>query len=173
MRNKYRILSAFVLIITLFALIIACSKDVASPKVGSVAPDFVIKDASGKSLQLSDLRGTVILLNFWATWCPPCQQEVPSLSRLNAAMSGKGFRMITVSIDEGGSAAVESFFRVTGYRLPTLLDSDGKIGKMYGITGVPETFVIDRQGVIRKKVVGPFSWDDPSMISYLSELQKR
>jgi len=88
-------------------------------------------------------------------------------------MTGKGFRILTVSIDEGGSKAVESFFQRTGYRLPTLLDSDGTVGKMYGITGVPETFILDRQGVVRKKVLGPLTWDDPSVISYLLELQKR
>jgi hypothetical protein len=88
-------------------------------------------------------------------------------------MAGKGFRMLTVSIDEGGSNAVESYFRMTGYRLPTIPDPGGRVGKLYGITGVPETFILDRQGVIRKKVVGPFAWDDPSVINYLMELQKR
>lgn len=173
MRRKYRSFPTLVLIISVFVLLAACSKEVTPPKEGSTAPDFIIRDASGKSLQLSDLRGTVVLLNFWATWCPPCQEEVPALSRLNAAMSGKGFRMLAVSIDEGGSDAVESFFRKTGYRLPTFLDPGSKIGKMYGITGVPETFIIDPQGIIRRKVVGPLSWDDPSVISYLSKLQKR
>jgi peroxiredoxin len=173
MRKNFRSFLILILLSSLFAMVTACSKEGTVPKIGIVAPDFLLKDLSGQPVQLSALRGTVVLLNFWATWCPPCQEEVPSLSRLNALMTGKGFRMLTVSIDEGGSNAVESFFRVTGYRLPTLLDPDGRVGKIYGITGVPETFILDRQGVIRKKVVGPFAWDDPSVISYLSELQKR
>jgi len=173
MRKYFRCFLILLLTSSLLALVTACSKEGPAPHVGTVAPDFSLKDLSGKSVHLSELRGEVVLLNFWATWCPPCQEEVPSLSRLNAAMTGKGFRMLTVSIDDGGSKAVESFFQRTGYRLPTLLDSDGTVGKMYGITGVPETFILDRQGVVRKKVVGPLTWDAPSVISYLLELQKR
>lgn len=173
MRKTFCRLPTLILIASFFAMLVACSKESAAPRLGSVAPDFSINDATGKTVQLSDLRGNVVLLNFWATWCPPCKEEVPSLSRLNARMAGTAFRMVTISIDEGGGNAVESFFRVAGYRLPTLLDPAGTVGKLYGITGVPETFIIDPQGVIRKKVVGPRAWDDPSVISYLSELQKR
>jgi peroxiredoxin len=173
MRKKFRSFLVLLLSTSLLVLAAACSKEGPAPRVGSVAPEFSLNDLSGKPVNLSELRGTVVLLNFWATWCPPCQEEVPSLSRLNAAMAGHGFRLLTVSIDDGGSTAVEAFFRKTGYRLPTLLDSGGTVGTMYGITGVPETFILDRHGVIRKKVVGPLAWDDPSVINYLSELQKR
>lgn len=173
MRKNSRNFLVLLLIASLLVMVAACSKEGPAPHVGSVAPDFSLNDLTGKSVHLSELRGKVVLLNFWATWCPPCQEEVPALSRLNAAMTGQGFRMLTVSIDDGGSKAVESFFRKTGYRLPTLLDSSGTVGKMYGITGVPETFILDRHGVIRKKVVGPLTWDDPSVINYLAELQNR
>jgi len=173
MRKIFRSFLILLLVSSLLAMVCACSKEGPAPREGSIAPDFSLQDLSGKTVKLSDLRGMVVLLNFWATWCPPCREEVPSLSRLNAVMPGKGFRMVTVSIDNGGSNDVESFFRMTGYRLPTLLDPDSTVGKMYGITGVPETFIIDAHGVIRKKVVGPFSWDDPSVITYLTELQKR
>jgi peroxiredoxin len=171
MRKIFRSFLSILLISSLLVMVCACSKEGSAPREGSVAPDFSLKDLTGKTVHLSDLRGIVVLVNFWATWCPPCQEEVPSLARLNALMPEKGFRMIAVSIDDGGSNAVESFFRMTGYRLPTVLDPGGTVGKMYGITGVPETFILDRQGVIRKKVVGPYPWDDPSVISYLSELQ--
>jgi cytochrome c biogenesis protein CcmG, thiol:disulfide interchange protein DsbE len=173
MRKKIHRFLTLLLFSSLFTLVAACSKESAAPQIGSVAPDFIIKDVTGNNVQLSDLRGVVVLLNFWATWCPPCQGEVPALARLNAHMTGKKFRMVTVSIDKEGSNAVESFFRMSGYRLPTLLDPAGKVGKLYGITGVPETFIIDPQGVIRRKVVGPLTWDDPSVITYLSDLQKR
>jgi len=173
MRKNSRSFLVLLLIISLLVMVAACSKDGPDPHVGSVAPDFSLNDLTGKPVHLSELRGNVVLLNFWATWCPPCQEEVPSLSRLNAAMTGQGFRMLTVSIDSGGSNAVESFFRKIGFRLPTLLDSGGTVGKMYGITGVPETFILDRHGVIRKKVVGPLTWDDPSVINYLEGLQKQ
>ncbi|MDD2335440.1 MAG: TlpA disulfide reductase family protein [Geobacteraceae bacterium] len=173
MRKIFRSFLVLLLFSSLFAMICSCTKEAPIPREGSIAPDFSLKDLSGETVQLSDLRGTVVLLNFWATWCPPCREEVPSLSRLNAALTGKGVRMVTVSIDNGGSNTVESFFRMTGYRLPTVLDPGGTVGKMYGITGVPETFILDRQGVIKKKVIGPFPWDDPSVITYLSELQNR
>jgi peroxiredoxin len=173
MRRVSRSFPVFLLVVSLLALFSACSKSGSAPREGSAAPDFSLNDLSGNPVHLSELRGTVVLLNFWATWCPPCQEEVPSLSRLNALMTGKEFRMVTVSIDEGGSNAVESFFRMTGYRLPTLLDTGGTVGKIYGITGVPETYILDRHGVIRKKFVGPRTWDDPSIINYLSKLQKR
>lgn len=173
MRKKTRCFLMLILCISLLVMGVACSKEGPAPRVGSVAPDFSLNDLSGQPVRLSELRGMVVLLNFWATWCPPCQEEVPSLSRLNAAMTGHGFRMLAVSIDNDGSTAVEAFFRKTGYRLPTLLDSGGMVSKMYGITGVPETFILDRHGVIRKKVVGPRAWDDPSIINYLEELQKQ
>lgn len=114
-----------------------------------------------------------MLLNFWATWCPPCQEEVPSLARLNSRMKGLPFRMLAVSVDEGGAETVERFFRKAGIRLPALIDPSGAVARLYGIRGVPETFVIDRQGVIRKKVVGPIVWDDPVMVSYLEDLGKQ
>jgi peroxiredoxin len=173
MRKKIRSFLVLLLFSSLLATVCACSKGGPAPREGSIAPDFSLKDLSGKTVHLSELRGMVVLLNFWATWCPPCREEVPSLSRLNAVMPGEGFRMVAVSIDSGGSNDVESFFRMTGYRLPALLDPDSRVGKMYGITGVPETFIIDPQGVIRKKVIGPYPWDDPSVITFLTELHKR
>ncbi len=90
------------------------------------------------------------------------------MMRLNAAMAGKPFRMLCVSIDDGGKVAVEEFFRKTGFSLPALMDTDKRAGKLYGITGVPETFVIDRRGVILKKVVGAMEWDHPEVIAFLN-----
>ncbi|MDD2320014.1 MAG: TlpA disulfide reductase family protein [Geobacteraceae bacterium] len=168
MRDFFRIL----IVLALF-LAAGCSKGSSAPGEGSIAPDFSMQDLSGSDMQLSGLRGTVVLLNFWATWCPPCREEVPSLSRLNALMAGKNFRMVTVALDEAGGKAVASFFRMSGYRLPTVPDPTGKIAKLYGVTGVPETFILDRQGVVRKKIVGPLDWGDPSVVNYLSELQER
>jgi peroxiredoxin len=172
MRNTFRILGLLFLAL-IFGMAVGCLNRSSAPGEGSVAPDFTLKDLSGKTLRLSQLRGTVVLLNFWATWCPPCREEVPSLARLNAEMAGKEFRMVTVSIDEAGGNAVESFFRMSGFHLPTLPDPDARIAKLFGVKGVPETFILDRNGVIRKKIVGPLDWDDPSIVSYLTELQER
>jgi peroxiredoxin len=137
---------------------------------GGAAPDFTLKDLAGHDLKLSDLKGKVVLLNFWATWCPPCREEVPSLVSLNKQMSGKSFQMVTVSIDEGGKQAVEEFFKASGVTLPVLLDTERNVSSLYGTTGVPETFVIDRNGVIVKKVVGGMNWSDAAVVKSLDNL---
>jgi peroxiredoxin len=147
-----------------------CTKHELPAVEGNAAPDFTLKDLSGQPVQLSSLKGKVVLLNFWATWCPPCREEVPSMVRLNQAMQGKRFQMLAVSIDEGGKDAVNAFFKKGGVVLPALLDSDGRIARQYGTTGVPETFVIDTKGVILKKVIGPMDWSSPQVIAALDEL---
>jgi peroxiredoxin len=150
----------------------ACSRKQQPALQGNPAPDFSLKDLAGTTIKLSDLRGKVVVLNFWATWCPPCREEIPSMMRLNGAMAGKDFRMLAVSIDEGGKDAVTGFFQKSGMSLPALLDTDQAVGKRYGLTGVPETFVIDKKGVILKKVVGAMDWSNPTVIEYLDNAMK-
>ena len=145
-----------------------CTKRQTPATEGELAPDFTLNDLSGRPVQLSSLRGKVVLLNFWATWCPPCREEVPSMVVLNQAMQGKAFQMLAVSVDEGGKDAVESFFRKGGVALPTLLDADGKVSRLYGTTGVPETFILDGKGVIVKKVMGPMDWSSSEVIAALN-----
>jgi len=164
--NKFHVL----FISLLFLALTGCPDKAPVPREGASAPDFTLEGVSGEKVRLSDLRGKVVLLNFWASWCPPCREEIPSLFTLNAALTGKNFRMLAVAIDEGGRDQVMEFFRRTGVSLPALFDPGGNVGKSYGITGVPETFVIDKQGVIRKKVIGPIEWTDPGMMGYISNL---
>ena len=140
---------------------------------GAAAPDFTLKDLSGHDLHLSDLKGKVVVLNFWATWCPPCREEVPSLVSLNKQMAGKSFQMVTASIDEGGKQAIEAYFKAAGVTLPVLLDTERTVSHLYGTTGVPETFVIDRKGVIVKKVVGGMNWSDAAVVKFLDDLIAR
>src|SRR5664279_786995 len=144
----------FFFIVCLIMSMAACSKT-DTPKNSAVATEkspapnvSVISLANGSTLNLSDLKGKVVLLNFWATWCPPCREEIPSMVGLNQAMQGKAFQMLAVSVDEGGKAAVEAFFKKGGVVLPALLDTEGKVSRLYATTGVPETFVIDGKGVI-------------------------
>jgi thiol-disulfide isomerase/thioredoxin len=126
----------------------------------------------GSLLKLSDLKGKVVLLNFWATWCPPCREEIPSMMKLDKSMAGKPFQMVAVSVDEGGKPAVDSFFKESGFILPAYLDMDGKASKAYGITGVPESFVINREGILIKKIIGGLAWDSPEVVSFLEGLMK-
>ncbi|TWJ32540.1 TlpA disulfide reductase family protein [Geobacter argillaceus] len=137
---------------------------------GTMAPDFTARDMAGKEVKLSDLRGKVALVNFWATWCPPCREEIPSMVKLNQAMAGKPFQMLALSIDEGGKGAIEQFFAKSGQTLPAYLDGEQKVAGLYGTTGVPETFVVDKKGVIRKKIIGGMDWSAPEVIDYLNGL---
>ena len=152
----------------------ACSRKEApkAPREGKAAPDFILPDLAGRTTRLADLRGKVVLVNFWATWCPPCREEVPSMAKLNRLMAGKPFQMLAVSIDEGGKEAVEAFFKQAGTELPVLLDTNGATGKLYGLTGVPETFVLDKKGVILKKVIGAMDWSAPDVVKFLDETMK-
>ncbi|MBI2354483.1 MAG: TlpA family protein disulfide reductase [Deltaproteobacteria bacterium] len=136
------------------------------------APEVLVNSLNGTPLKLSDLKGKVVLLNFWATWCPPCREEIPSMMKLNSAMAGRPFQMVAISIDEGGRPAIESFFRTSGFTLPAYTDPDNLAARNYGVTGVPETFIIDKNGIIVKKVIGPLAWDDPSVSAFLEELMK-
>ncbi len=164
--KRILVLSASILFLT----VMGCRNDAPVPREGAVSPDFTLESFSGGNVSLSELRGKVVLLNFWASWCPPCREEIPSLYTLNSVMSGKNFRLLAVAIDEGGRDAVAQFFGRMGVSLPTLFDPGGHVGKRYGITGVPESFVIDKHGIIRKKVVGPLDWNDPGIIGYINKL---
>lgn len=163
MRKIVRLLPLLILL-----ALLGCSKQQKPAVEGNPAPDFTLNTLKGEVVKLSELKGQVVLVNFWATWCPPCREEIPSMMRLEAAMAGKPFKMLCISIDDGGQVAVEDFFRKTGFNLPTLMDTDKQASKLYGVTGVPETFVVDKNGVILKKVVGGVEWDHPDVIAYLN-----
>lgn len=168
----------FLFIGCLFLTLTACSKT-DTPKMSSVAvekspaPEISVKSlANGSTLKLSDLKGKVVLLNFWATWCPPCREEIPSMMKLNSIMAGKPFQMVAISIDEGGKTAIESFYKESGFSLPTYIDESGASAKIYGVTGVPESFIIDKQGVLAKKIIGGANWDSPEAVSFIEGLMK-
>jgi len=166
-----------VLLCCIAALAAGCSKDKAggaakSPSEKSQAPEISVVSLDNQQLSLASLKGKVVLLNFWATWCPPCREEIPSMVKLNTFMAGKPFQMVCVSVDEGGKKAVETYFKNSGFTLPAYLDPSGQVAKTYGITGVPETFVIDKNGTIVKKVIGGLDWNSPEVIAFLEGLMK-
>jgi peroxiredoxin len=134
------------------------------------APDFTFPRLDGKMVSLSDYKGKVVLVNIWATWCPPCVDEMPSMEKLYRKFKGKNFEILAVSIDEPGLKAVAPFMKKSNLTFPALIDSEGAVKAVYGITGIPESFIIDQQGLLLKKIVGPVDWATPNIFRFFSEL---
>ena len=120
-------------------------------------------------MQLSDLRGQVVIVDFWASWCPPCVDEAPSLNSLQAWLTPRGGTVLGVSADED-SSAYENFLKMYQVSFPTFRDPSKKIQTEYGTSMIPETYVIDRNGKIDRKVVGAQDWTSPTMTAYLNSV---
>lgn len=137
---------------------------------GTEAPDFVATNVQGQEVHLSDFRGRVVLVNIWATWCAPCRNEMPSMETLYKDLKDTDFEILAVSIDaKAGSTDdfgrpggdLEAFAKELGLTFPILHDPSGAIERIYQTTGVPETFLIGRDGLIYKKVAGGTDWAAP------------
>ena len=120
----------------------------ALPPVGKPAPDFAAKSDSGRNVRLSELRGQVVLINFWASWCSPCRQELPLLSKIYTQYRGAGFALLAVNVDDNRKDA-ESMLKRLDLKFPTLFDGNKKVAKLYGVDTMPATLVIDRDGRVR------------------------
>ena len=116
--------------------------------VGDVAPDFQLEDTEGNIVSLSGLRGKIVLVNLWATWCPPCREEMPSMERLNNAMAGEDFVMLAVNAEANGKEVVPEFLQKTPYNFPILYDDQGVVQSLYGVSKFPESFIIRKDGTI-------------------------
>ena len=139
---------------------------------GTPAPNFTLPDLTGKSVSLTDYRGKVVLLNIWATWCPPCVEEMPSLEKLHQAMKGESFEILTVSLDESGAEVVTPFMKKHKLNFPALIDSAGTLKNLYQTTGIPESLIITKDGVILEKIIGPRNWASSGAIKYFRELSR-
>ena len=137
---------------------------------GSKVPNFTFPNINGKEVSLADQRGKVVLVNVWATWCPPCRREMPSMQRLYEKFKGKNFDILAVSIDSESREAVEPFMRKMNLTFPALLDPGETIRPLYGITGVPESFIIDQQGILVEKIIGPINWATPEVFRFIQDL---
>jgi peroxiredoxin len=129
-------------------------------EIGKKAPDYrMVNLATGDSVSLRALaRGDVALVNIWATWCEPCKEEMPAMQRAYADLAPRGFRIIAVSIDNGDGEAVKAFAQQLGITFDILQDRSGAIQQLYQTTGVPESFLLDREGTIVKRVIGAHDW---------------
>jgi peroxiredoxin len=144
------------------ALAIKLRPELSLVSVGDKAPAFHAVDLhTNRPASLADYRGKVVLVNVWATWCLPCRVEMPSLERLHRKLAGTDFRVVSVSVDREDSTVVNAFLHELGLTFDALHDRSGAIQEIYQTTGVPESFLIDRDGVIVKKVIGAAEWDGP------------
>ena len=148
------------------------SEWVKSVVVGDLAPDFQLEDTKGNKVTLSDLRGKVVLVNFWATWCPPCIEEMPSMERLNEVIAGDDFVMLAINTEENGRSVVPAFLEKTPYTFPILYDDKGVVQKSYGVFKFPESFIIRKDGTVAEKIIGPLDWSSLKTITYLKGLIK-
>ena len=158
------------LLAAIAALLMAsgCTGGSRPPHVGSPAKDFIVAD-SDRSISLNQFHGQVLILNFWATWCAPCNEELPSLMNMQERLRGRGVVVLGVSIDVDDDA-YHRFLKVRNVNFLTVRDPEQKVAAMYGTSGWPETYIIDRQGVMRRKIIGPINWDAPEMTQFLSKL---
>ena len=131
-----------------------------APEVDHVAPDFTLPDLEGNQISLSTYKGRVVLLNFWATWCPPCRLEMPTMEKAYRKYRDKGFEVVAVSVDAGPKSSVKSFLRELGLSFQVLLDPDMETLRAFRGFSLPMTVVIDRQGVIRSRELGYRDWSD-------------
>ncbi len=137
---------------------------------GQKAPDFTLNDLNGKPVPLSAFKGKVILLNFWATWCPPCRDEMPALEKLNQLLKNKGLVVLSVSIDRS-AASVKDFIKSTPVGFPVLFDDKLKVTRsLYKVFTVPTTFLIDKKGVVIEKYFGEQEWAKPEFVKKMESL---
>lgn len=141
-------------------------KEVAA--VGKPAPEFELTDFNGKTWRLSDLRGKVVFISFWATWCTSCKAEMPYKESLFNKMRGKGFQMLGV-LSRDNPKNLPSYLKKYSVSPPTLIDHENEVARLYGLTGVPETFIIDKEGIVREKIIGPRQWDSPESAALIEK----
>ena len=144
--------------------------------INKVAPDFTIQDAD-RTVSLGQLRGKIVVLNFWATWCPPCVEEMPSLVEMQKKLQAKGIAVLAVSVDDDADA-YHKFLKDHNIDVLTVRDPGQKndtgvtapVASKYGSFRFPETYIIDRKGVIRRKFIGAVDWNQQEIVEYLSRL---
>jgi len=143
------------------------------PSVGAPAPDFTLPGIDGTSVTLSEYQGQVVLLNFWASWCPPCRSEMPSMERLHRTLDNEDFVIIAVSIDGGGTNKVEDFISQNGYTFTILHDKNQVVADPYGIEAIPTSYIIDKDGTVVEVSRGAEDWNSDRRLSQFRELISR
>jgi peroxiredoxin len=143
-----------------------------SIKLGEPAPNFQLRDLQGRLVALSDLRGKVVMVNFWATWCGPCRVEMPAMEQLYQTFSRKDFEILAVSTDAEGVSVTRPFQKENRLTFPILHDDDYRVGLTYGARSLPMTFMVDRQGIVRHQIFGARDWGAPEAHQLVQMLMK-
>ncbi len=179
-KNKINITAAILVFLMITTLLVVWplkqnnpffqSANQAPVRVGLPAPDFTFPGLDGRLVSLSDNRGKVVLVNIWATWCPPCVEEMPSMQKLYQKLKDENFEILAVSIDSKGAKVVAPFMKKYKLTFPALIDSMGTIKRIYKTTGVPESYIIDKDGILAKKVIGPIDWSQPDVLRLFRDM---
>ena len=141
------------------------------PPAGSMAIPFELTTPEGKVVKLSDLAGKVVLVNFWATWCGPCKEEMPALARLQQQLDPKKFVLLTVTTDLQRQG-IAQFLSQVGVTLPVLFDEDQEVSRSFLVRGLPTTVVIARDGTLAGRAVGPRAWDSPESVALMRQMME-
>jgi len=136
------------LALTILTAVATMTAAAATLQTGAPAPAFQLNSNAGKPLALADFRGQIVLLNFWASWCGPCRQEMPILEQLNRQYHGKGVTLLGVNVEPDSAAAV-AWLKATPVTFPILFDTESKVSSLYEVAGMPNTVIIDRKGLVR------------------------
>ena len=136
---------------------------------GTEQLDFELEDLDGKKNKLSDLKGRVVLLNFWATWCPPCREEKPSMQELHEALGDDGLVVLAVNLQED-KKSVAQFMKDRDFSFPVWLDATGYVGSVYGARSIPTTYVIDREGFVLGGAIGGRDWSSPDVLALFRKI---
>ncbi|AXC14866.1 Thiol:disulfide oxidoreductase related to ResA [Acidisarcina polymorpha] len=148
-------------------LFTGCDRGSHPGQIGTTAPAFTVTDTD-RTVRLADYRGKVVVLNFWASWCAPCLEEFPSLIQLQRQMPNVAVLAVSFHDED---AAYHSYIAENHIDLLTVFDASEKSNLAYGTTRPPETYIIDKKGVIRRKFIGPQDWTSPELITYLNKLE--
>ena len=160
---------SIVALLAVFVFILYSSLHEIEVHAGDKAPDFSVTASNGKTITPKNFGGKLLILNFWATWCPPCVEETPSLIELSRIMGPKGLVVLAVSVDSKKDA-YDKFLKRFNVPFPTFFDPEQKINVSYGSVAYPETYLIDPSGKVIEKIIGPENWTGPQMLDHINGL---